>query len=823
MRMSIRFYSEPDHPNEAIIGSDGGVSYSTDLGSASSPNFANRNNSYNITQFYGADGVNAPASSVFLAGAQDNGSLQLDNGLTGAGLDVTGGDGGFCHIDQNNADIRITSFIRNVYFVSNDGGEVYNNVLNDQVNGSFINPTEYDDQAGILYANASDTVSIFRISDVGGMNTIDTLNINLLVNISDVTAIKASPHTNNRIFLGTEDGEIIRVDDANGTPTSTALNVTPFPTGSISSIDVGESDDELLVTFFNYGINSVWETVDGGTNWSNKEGNLPDIPIRWGLYNPLDREEVLLATELGVYSTDNFGTGTVANPVWGVSNTGLATVRCDMLQYRSTDGVVIVTTHGRGVFTTDIFAPALAEFEARQTWFVNRPLEFTSLSNQASSWAWDFDQNVNPGTDATQENPSFTYTSPGTYTVQLTINSGASTETKTNYITILEEPTVPYDQDFNTNDGGFFAYRLESAGNDGFEPEDWEWGANNSTNFSGVFATIEGAANWTTSLNEFHGFRTRYALESPPFSLVGATGDIFLNFNYRAATGTDAGFNVEYSTDGGNSWILLGDTQGSPSNPTGTNNWYNESSLLGLRSQPGFNQALLTVFAPQYNITALSGESDVRFRFVFGSRDSQIDGVQIDNFQINGTIALPIRLLSFEGSRIDNQNVLLRWQTATEIDNKGFEIQQSFDAENFEPIAFVDGVGNSNTIESYQLRVKNTEDAYYRLKQVDLDGTTSLSNVVFVGGSVLETFKVYPNPSQGELNFELGDVDSSEKDLKLEVWDSQGALVLSLKGNQATLQKVFKENTLKFASGLYIIRIHTPNNIFTEKFIKQGY
>ena len=494
--------------------------------------------------------------------------------MKGSALDVTGGDGGFCHIDQNNPNIRISSFIRNVYYVSNDGGETYNRILNDQANGSFINPSEYDDQARILYANLNSNSSIVRISDIGATNNPEALGLNLLATFSSITAIKASPHTNNRIFLGTSVGEIIRVDNAHASPSSTILNVSPFDTGSISSIDIGESDQELLVTFFNYGVTSVWETSDGGATWNNKEGNLPDIPVRWGLYNPFDREQVLLATELGVYSTDNFGSRTSSIPNWGVSNAGLATVRCDMLQYRSTDGVVMVATHGRGIFTTDIFATSLAGFEARRTGFVNRPLQFTDLSLQATSWAWDFDQNINPGVDATAQNPSFTYTTPGTYTVQLTINSGASVETKTNYITILEEPTVPYDQNFNVNDGGFYPYRLQSAGIAGLEPRDWEWGVNNSANFNtgSGRGTIEGGGNWSTSLNEDHGFNTRYALESPPFSFERAASDLFLSFSYRAIVRTDAGFNLEYSVDGGNTWLLLGDVSG---NPSGTLDWYN--------------------------------------------------------------------------------------------------------------------------------------------------------------------------------------------------------------------------------------------------------
>ncbi len=308
----------PNHNDEAIIGSDGGVSYSDDLGSASAPLFANRNNHYNVTQFYAADAANIAGGGIFLAGSQDNGTQQFSSGLVSASLDVSGGDGGFCHFDQDNSDIRITSYIRNIYFVSSDGGETYTEVHNDINNGLFINPSEYDDGANILYANLGSSNSISRISDIGGSNTHTNININFAGTLPpDITALKASPHTAHRLFLGGSDGTLYQVDNANtATPTTVQMNSTPT-IGSISCIDIGDNDNELLVTFFNYGVNSVWETSNGGTNWNNKEGDLPDIPVRWALYNPDNRDEVLLATELGIYSSDNFNHGGTGSPNWG--------------------------------------------------------------------------------------------------------------------------------------------------------------------------------------------------------------------------------------------------------------------------------------------------------------------------------------------------------------------------------------------------------------------------------------------------------------------------------------------------------------------------
>src|SRR5690606_20085500 len=116
---------------------------------------------------------------------------------------------------------------------------------------------------------------------------------------------------------------------------------------SISSIEIGPDEDHLLVTMSNYGIPSVWLTTDGGATWAEKEGDLPDIPIRWALFNPLDRNQVILATEAGVWETEDI---TAEEPTWTPAP-GFPITRVDMLQYRESDGLVMAATHGRGTFT----------------------------------------------------------------------------------------------------------------------------------------------------------------------------------------------------------------------------------------------------------------------------------------------------------------------------------------------------------------------------------------------------------------------------------------------------------------------------------------
>lgn len=269
----------------------------------------------------------------------------------------------------------------------------------------------------------------------------------------------------------------------------------------------------------------------------------------------------------------------------------------------------------------------MVDFTTETTeWFANRPLQFINLSANADSYSWTFTGTTSASSSLA--NPEIIYPNSGTFNVSLTGQNtvGSDTETKNSYITILPEPVIPYAHNFNADDGGFRPYVLSGSGGQ------WEWGSCNSSFFYGSLATIEGQAGWATVLDDYHGFSTRYALETPPFSLADADGEYSLEFKYRAACGDDAGMNIEYSTDGGNTWTILGDIN----DPNGTN-WYDSVSVLGLNNSPGWIDSSFSseVIESIYDITFLANKVDVRFRFVFGAVGSASDGFQVDEFTIN--------------------------------------------------------------------------------------------------------------------------------------------------------------------------------------------
>lgn len=343
-----------------VIGSDGGVFYSNDAGAT----FSDKNRNLAIKQFYDGGIHPAAGSPYLLAGAQDNGVHALTNPGLSYSTEVYGGDGCFVHINQQNPQIQFGSYVYNTYRRSTDGGATWSSISFSSSAGLFANPYDYDDGQNVLYASwgtqGGANNQILRWTDA---NTSTNASLLTLPGLSggNPSTFKVSPFTKDRVFIGSSTGKLIRLDNAktvtsaNVNTNATSIAGAAFPTANLSCVNTGSSDNYLVATFSNYGVSHVFYSTDGGRNWTKIDGNLPDIPVRWALFDPQDNGRLFLATEAGVYSTDAVnGAGTVWNP-----DTNFPTVRTDVLKIRLSDNTVVAATHGRGLFTAAI--PALPE------------------------------------------------------------------------------------------------------------------------------------------------------------------------------------------------------------------------------------------------------------------------------------------------------------------------------------------------------------------------------------------------------------------------------------------------------------------------------
>lgn len=605
--------------NHIYFGNDGGVYY-TNNGTASIPTLRSKESNYNTSQFYGC--AIHPGANVthFLAGAQDNGSHRFSSSGINSTTEVSGGDGAFCNIDQNQPQFQWTQYVYNSYFTSTDGGNSFTAVdLNGD--GQFINPTDYDDTTNIMYCgNAAGGYLRWDNPQSGSTSNVVTVSG---FNGASVTAVRVSFTTRNRVFFGTDSGTVVRVDSAHtGTSKTGTVISAGLPRGYVSCIELDPANDNhILVTYSNYGVNSIWESINGGTSWTSVEGNIPDMPVRWIIFNPLNTDQALAATETGVWSTDNLN-GNSTN--WGPSNDGLANVSTHMLQYRMSDKMIIAATHGRGLFSTDAFSQASADFSANKTVsYLGKTIQFTDNSTQASSWSWTFGD----GGTSNQQNPQHSYSLPGFYSVTLTINSGASSKTITDYIKILPNKGTPY----TPAAGGNFEVNVND-----FIPENVNGTPFHRGNSSvtGKNGTQSGTNAWVTGLTEAqYQNGTHSMLYSPNYNFTSAgtyTIKFFAKFSTEFAWD---GFRVEVTTNKGDSWNYVGavgvNWYNFPNNVQPTVFPVNEPYFSGV--QPNYTQYFTNV--------SLAGQPNVAFRIVFKTDANTPDiGAAFDDFEITGPV-----------------------------------------------------------------------------------------------------------------------------------------------------------------------------------------
>jgi len=805
---------EPGNSSIVYFGNDGGVFRSTNA-TATVPTITSKDNSYNVTQYYGCAIHPTAASNYFLAGAQDNGSHKFVNPGVNAVTSPTGGDGCFCHIDQDQPQYQWTSYVYNNYYRSTDGGNTWTSVSFGNT-GSFVNPTDYDNASNVMYCGIS-SGNYMRWTNPQSGATNATVNVTNFAS-SGVRHISVSQNTPNRVFFGLSNGSVVRVDNAN-TVTSPVAGVivgTPVAGNSVSCVAIQNgNDNHILVTYSNYGINSVWESknaLSAAPTFTSVEGNLPDMPVRWALISPLNSAHALLGTEVGAWSTDSLNGGATN---WGASSSGLANTRVEMLQIRSSDNLVAAATHGRGLFTSDVFMAPAADFTASPViTYTNKSVQFTDGSSRATAWNWNFGD---AGT-ATIKNPTHTYTAPGLYTVTLIINNnGAYTKTKVGYIQVLPDRSTPYL--VVNGDGGSFDVNALDFGAENLAGTAWQRGnsaiANKNGTVSGSFAWVTGLTAATYADNSSSNFYC------PSFNMM-ANGTYTLSFygKWRFEQGYD-GFRVEYSLDKGSNWTMLG-TYNPPQ-------WYNFNNLAGGSSfptgQPFFcSDTGSTYYKHQLDISALKGNPSVAFRFVFISDPSVTRaGVAIDNFEISGppnTSPLPVTMLEFSGSANGNYN-MLNWSTASEINNSGFEVQRSVDGNEFASIGFVAGAGNSTSVNEYSFKDTDVGNGvlYYRLKQIDNDGVFEYSHVIALQNKSESPFDIrslYPNP----FNKEIGILFSrtSEEPISVKIFDANGKLAIN-ETYPASTNNIFV-NTESLPSGIYFLSVESGESKIVRKITK---
>ena len=188
---------------------------------------------------------------------------------------------------------------------------------------------------------------------------------------------------------------------------------------------------------------------------------------------------------------------------------------------------------------------------------------------------------------------------------------------------------------------------------------------------------------------------------------------------------------------------------------------------------------------------------------------------------------LPVELTYFS-AEADGNRITLNWQTASETNNSHFLVQRRTDKGGFENVGRKEGFGTSYEAHTYrfQERVSAQGTVYYRLKQVDFDGSFEYSDIKAVKGNntqkalALSITGIYPNPFIGQLRMQVSSADDQAITLQLRSISGNLHQQKRLSGAR-TENEVTWRGLANLPSGTYILTAQTNNNRVVKRIVKQ--
>lgn len=193
-----------------------------------------------------------------------------------------------------------------------------------------------------------------------------------------------------------------------------------------------------------------------------------------------------------------------------------------------------------------------------------------------------------------------------------------------------------------------------------------------------------------------------------------------------------------------------------------------------------------------------------------------------DTVSVTATSTVPVTLISFTGQK-ENEDVLLSWKTASEVNNDFFEVMVSADGNTFEPLGIVKGSGNSSKENTYGfmhengfINYSNNEVLYYKLAQHDFDGKVNFTNTIRVDNTYEneEYFRVLPNPNAGKFTLVSNRLIDHSKGLKLV--NGVGEVVWQM--NEAITTETIQFE-LSLPTGIYFLQAEVDDKTIHTKII----
>lgn len=615
------------HGSKLYAGTDGGIYVSSNNG----VNFTDLTAGAQISQFYKI-AVSKQSSSNMVGGLQDNGGHAYSGGQW---KNYYGADGMDTAIDPSNPS-KYYGFIQygtNLYISSSGGNSISSSVSSPGgIEGNWVTPLKTN-AAGDVFAGYN---NLYKLTNGAwtqqNTNPIGTGNLEL---------ISIDPSNDNIIYIA--NGSVLYKSTNLGV---TFSNIYSAP-GNISSIEVHSSDSNIVYLTTQGSSGQALKSTNGGTSFTGFSTGLPNIGKNIIIHQGRNTENPLyLGTTLGVYYRDESMTS------WMPFDANLPNVSITDLEINLEDSKLIAATYGRGIWQTDIPSQVPAT-----------DLKFVSIQNPVAT--------INCGSDVTPQvlvknnglNPissvTVNYTIDGmpyNYVWNGTILQSQSKLVNLPAITLsrgahtLAVNTTTTGDAYSDNNSGsktFYANDLGAVGvvNPFTTPADGLIVYNENGTSQWVRGVRTGSAMgssgntvYATNLTSNYTNLTKSFLVSQCYNLADVVNpQISFAMKFELEQNYDVVY-VQYSTDFGANWNLLGTT-----GPT----WYNSDRTLATAGNdcqncPGgqWTGSDLQLKTYTYPLNSLNSETNIIFRLVFHSDEADNKrGVNVDDFVINGTLS----------------------------------------------------------------------------------------------------------------------------------------------------------------------------------------
>jgi hypothetical protein len=357
-----------------------------------------------------------------------------------------------------------------------------------------------------------------------------------------------------------------------------------------------------------------------------------------------------------------------------------------------------------------------------------------------------------------------------------------------------------------------FAAASNASTSEGFESDNDAGGSNNNPRTAAIFSNVteigpfRGTANPATDLQGFRrGARIRRNSQTSIFNTI--------IMDWRTGLFIDGGT----TSTGSNGNFVTGVAK------------FKNNIIAGARTNLNIVRNQNVAYAGIANIDSLGTTDGLLIRpyefFTPDYRPSMASpaamGAGFDDE------LLPVTFTKFEGETVKNVHNLT-WETSTEVDSRGFDLERSADGRNFSAIAFVatkaiNGNSNSALSYSYQDNKPLAGISYYRLKQIDINGRSAYSKVLMLQtlvGNDLQFSLVYPNPVKSQLSMVVMAPNANR--ISVQIVDVAGRTISAQNFNVVRGSNQLQINVGTLSRGQYFIKATDANlkSANTQAFMK---